>query len=180
VKKLKILGIDDNEDLLNLCETVLTSDGHEYTGISDGKNGLQAIRDEKFDVVLLDLSMPDFSGMDVIDALVKDGIMNKQKVVIFTAMSPAKKEIDLFLEKRSTFGLKETFRSKYPIRICSQTRIRKMNVVMVHQIRTCKASTLLYHSLIWQTCVYRYTRKDLTKSLNYRFRNSILMKKTRP
>jgi len=34
-EKMKILGIDDNEDLLNLCETVLTSDYHEYTGISD-------------------------------------------------------------------------------------------------------------------------------------------------
>jgi len=96
---MKILGIDDNEDLLEVCETVLNSVGHEYTGISDGKNGLKAIRDEKFNAVLLDLSMPEFSGMDVIDALVKDGIMNKQKVVIFTATSPTEKEIDLFLEK---------------------------------------------------------------------------------
>ncbi len=99
MKKLKILGIDDNEDLLDLCEIILTSDGHEYTGIPDGKNGLQAIRDEKFDVVLLDLSMPDFTGKDVMDALVKDGIMNKQKVVIFTATSPTKKDVDLYFEK---------------------------------------------------------------------------------
>jgi len=98
-EKMKILGIDDNEDLLNLCETVLTSDGHEFTGISNSRDGLKAIRDEKFDVVLLDLSMPEFTGIDVIDALVKDGIMKKQKVVIFTATSPTKKEIDLFLEK---------------------------------------------------------------------------------
>ena len=106
---MKILGIDDNEDLLQLCRVVLTSDGHEYTGISDGKNGLEAIRDEKFDVVLLDLAMPDFSGMDVMDALVKDGIMNKQKVVIFTAMSPTKKEIDLFLENGAHSVLKKPF-----------------------------------------------------------------------
>ena len=104
---MKILGIDDNEDLLNLCETVLTSEGHEYTGISDGRNGLKAIRDEKFDVVLLDLSMPEFSGMDVIDALVKEGIMKKQKVVIFTAMSPTKEEFDLFLEKGAHSVLKK-------------------------------------------------------------------------
>ncbi len=96
---MKILGIDDNEDLLELCELVLTSDGHEYTGISDGKKGLEAILDEKFDVVLLDLSMPDFTGQDVIDALVKDDIMNKQKVVIFTATSPSKKDVDLYFEK---------------------------------------------------------------------------------
>ncbi len=104
---MKILGIDDNEDLLEVCETFLNSAGHEFTGIDNGREGLQAIRDEKFDAVLLDLSMPEFSGMDVIDALVKDGIMNKQKVVIFTATSPAKKEIELFLEKGAHSILKK-------------------------------------------------------------------------
>jgi len=96
---MKILGIDDNEDLLSLCEIALSSEGHEYTGINNGREGVQAIKDKKFDVVLLDLSMPEFSGVDVIDALVKEGIMNKQKMVIFTAASPTKKEIDQFLEQ---------------------------------------------------------------------------------
>ncbi len=96
---MKILGIDDNEELLGLSEVALTAEGHEYTGINNGRDGLQAIRDEKFDIVLLDLSMPEFSGVDVIDALVKDGIMDKQKVVIFTATNPTKKDIELYLAK---------------------------------------------------------------------------------
>jgi len=104
---MKILGIDDNEDLLEVCETYLNSVGHEYTGINNGKEGLQAIKDKKFDVVLLDLSMPEFSGADVIDGLVKDGIMNKQKVIIFTATSPTKKEIEEFLEKGADSILKK-------------------------------------------------------------------------
>jgi len=79
----------------------------EYTGIDNGKEGLELIRDEKFDVVLLDLSMPDITGQDVVSALVKDGIMNKQKVVVFTATSPAKKEIELFLEKGAHSILKK-------------------------------------------------------------------------
>ncbi len=96
---MKILGIDDNEDLLSLCEITLSSEGHEYTGIDNGKDGLQAIKDEKFDIVLLDLSMPEFSGLDVIDALVKEGLMNKQKIVIFTASSTSDIESKPFLEK---------------------------------------------------------------------------------
>jgi len=104
---MKILGIDDNEDLLSLCEITLSSEGHEYTGINNGREGLQAIRDKKFDIVLLDLSMPNFSGMDVIDVLVKEGIMNKQKVAILTATSPTKEEIDLFLEKGAHSVLKK-------------------------------------------------------------------------
>jgi len=96
---MKILGIDDNEDLIEIFETFLNSVGHEYTGINNGREGVQAIKDKKFDIVLLDLSMPEFSGSDVIDALVKEGIMNKQKVVVFTATSPTKEEIEAFLEK---------------------------------------------------------------------------------
>jgi len=107
VKKMKILGIDDNEELLDLCDVVLTSEGHDYTGIIDGKDGLKAIRDEKFDVVLLDLSMPDFTGEEIMDALVKDGIMNKQKIVIFTATEPSKKQIALYLEKGAHSVLKK-------------------------------------------------------------------------
>jgi len=106
-EKMKILLIDDNEDLIELCENFLTSVGHEFTGISDGRSGLKAIQDEKFDVVLLDLSMPEFSGRDVVDALVKDDIMNKQKVVIFTATNPAKEDIDLYLEKGANSVLKK-------------------------------------------------------------------------
>jgi len=104
---MKILGIDDHQDLLKLCNVTLSSEGHEFTGIDNGKEGLQAIKDKKFDIVLLDLSMPEFSGEDVIDALVKDGIMNKQKIVIFTAANPTKKELDQFLEKGAHSVLKK-------------------------------------------------------------------------
>ncbi len=104
---MKILGIDDNEDLLSLCEIALSSEGHEYTGINNGREGLQAIRDKKFDAVLLDLAMPDFSGVDVIDALVKEGIMNKQKVIIFTASSATEDEYGPLLEKGAHSVLKK-------------------------------------------------------------------------
>jgi len=96
---MKILGIDDNQDLLDLCEMALTPAGHEYTGVVTGKEGLELIRKQKFDIVLLDLSMPEFSGLDVVNALVEEGIMNKQKVVIFTATNPTEKEIGPLLEK---------------------------------------------------------------------------------
>jgi len=96
---MNILGIDDNRDLLQLCDVALSSDGQEFTGIDNGKEGLQAIKDKKFDVVLLDLSMPDFSGLDVIDALVKEGIMDKQKIIVFTASTATEIEYGSLLEK---------------------------------------------------------------------------------
>ncbi len=96
---MKILGIEDNKDLLDLCNVALSSEGHEYTAIDNGKEGLQAIKGKKFDVVLLDLSMPDFSGVDVIDALMKEGIMDKQNIIVFTASTATEIEYGPLLEK---------------------------------------------------------------------------------
>jgi len=50
---MKILGIDDNQDLLDLCNVALSSAGHEYTAIANSKEGLQAIKDKKFDLLML-------------------------------------------------------------------------------------------------------------------------------
>ena len=96
---MKILGIDDNEDLLQLSEIALTTAGHEYAGVNNGKEGLELIREQQFDVVLLDLSMPDFSGLDVLDALEKDGISNKQKIVVFTPSPPSDEHKKTLVEK---------------------------------------------------------------------------------
>jgi len=89
---MKILGIDDNEDLLQLSELALSSEGHEYTGADGGREGLEKIREENFDLVLLDLSMPEFCGWDVLNAIEKDGIANKQKIVVFTATNPSEEK----------------------------------------------------------------------------------------
>ncbi len=96
---MKILGIDDNADLLQLSEIALTSDGHEYTGVDRGIEGVEEIRNGNYDLVLLDLSMPDFSGIDVIDALEKEGILNKQKIVVFTASPPSDEDVKSLLER---------------------------------------------------------------------------------
>ena len=96
---MKILGIDDNADLLQLSEIALTSDGHEYTGVDRGEEGVEEIRNGNYDLVLLDLSMPDFSGIDVIDTLEKEGILNKQKIVVFTASPPSDEDVKSLLER---------------------------------------------------------------------------------
>jgi len=85
--------------LLELLKIFFASEGHEYVGVLTGQEGLKKIKDEIFDMVLLDLAMPDFSGIDVINALVKEDLMNKQKVVIFTASSATEKEYAPLLEK---------------------------------------------------------------------------------
>ncbi len=112
---MKILGIDDHQDLLELCNVTLSSEGHEYTGIDNGKEGLQALKDKKFDLVLLDLAMPDFSGVDVLDALVKEGIMDNQKIIVFTGSAATEEEFGSLLEKGVHSIIKKPFDIDYLI-----------------------------------------------------------------
>ena len=60
---------------------------------------LEKIKQNNFDLVLLDLAMPNFTGHDVVNALVEDGIITKQKIVLFTASSMTDTEIDQMIEK---------------------------------------------------------------------------------
>ena len=55
--------------------------------INNGREGLERIRNDKFDLVLLDLAIPDFSGWDVIKSLHQDGFIKSKNIVIFTASS---------------------------------------------------------------------------------------------
>ena len=53
--------------------------------INEGKIALDSIRHEKFDLILLDLAVPEFSDLDVINSLKEEAILESNNVVIFTA-----------------------------------------------------------------------------------------------
>ena len=90
---MNILAIDDNEDILKLLDTVITGEGHDFTQVGNGKEGIKLIEEQNFDAILLDLAMPEFSGMDVIESLKKSNKLKDQKIILFTASSATDKEI---------------------------------------------------------------------------------------
>ena len=65
----------------------MTIKGHNCSVSNNGRNGLNMIMSNQYDVVLLDLAMPEFSGMDVVDALVRNNMIQKLNVVALTASS---------------------------------------------------------------------------------------------
>jgi len=86
---MKFLIIDDNKSITGMLSQLLELEGYETVVSNDGRNGLTLIEEQKFDGVLLDLSMPGFSGLDVIDALETSGKINEQKIIVLTASTPS-------------------------------------------------------------------------------------------
>ena len=69
---LRILVVDDEPDTLGLIKLTLQTAGYQVQTATGGREGLRLVREEPFDVVILDIMMPDVSGFDVMRELNSD------------------------------------------------------------------------------------------------------------
>jgi len=104
---MKILLIDDNETITEMMAKYLTAKGHQCSVANDGRTGLALILEKKYDTVLLDLAMPDFTGVDVINSLHQSGKIKENKIILFTASSITDGEIDNLIKKGAHSCLKK-------------------------------------------------------------------------
>ncbi len=65
-KDKKILLIEDEEKLARFVELELNYEGYSVTKAFDGRSGLELAETGKFDLVLLDIMLPELSGMEVL------------------------------------------------------------------------------------------------------------------
>jgi DNA-binding response OmpR family regulator len=84
---LRILLVEDN---LEISEVMTVYCGIkkdiDCKVVNSGQEGLERIRNENFDLILLDLAMPKFSGKEVIQSFTRDELL-QMNIVIFTASS---------------------------------------------------------------------------------------------
>ena len=66
---MKVLLVDDDATLRRTLGIGLRAEGHEVLLAADGRTALQALREDRPDVVVLDLGLPDLSGVDVLRQL---------------------------------------------------------------------------------------------------------------
>ncbi len=62
----RILVVDDDRDWCVIIGKILTGFGHRVTAVATGEAALAALEKDRFDIVFLDISLPDLSGMDLI------------------------------------------------------------------------------------------------------------------
>ena len=101
---MKVLIVDDNQDITGLLSKFLKAKGFENVVTNDPWDGLERIKEEKYDVVLLDISMPEFSGIDIIQQLEREKILKVQKIVIFSATAFTTSQVNDLLKKDGIKG----------------------------------------------------------------------------
>jgi two-component system KDP operon response regulator KdpE len=66
---VRVLLVDDDATLRRTLGIALRAAGHDALLVADGRSALQALREDKPDVVVLDLGLPDVSGVEVLREL---------------------------------------------------------------------------------------------------------------
>lgn len=70
-RPLAVLVADDVEDITTIIQQCLTALGHAVTCVGSGRELLKAVRGQTFDLVIVDIVMPDGDGHDAIVALTR-------------------------------------------------------------------------------------------------------------
>jgi DNA-binding response OmpR family regulator len=81
----RILVVDDDENILNLEKTILEQKGFDVTGAGGGAEALKVLEDRVFDLVLLDVMMPEVDGFAVCRRIKEDPRLKDIPVIFLTA-----------------------------------------------------------------------------------------------
>ena len=88
----KILVIDDKKPVCLTCKRILESEGHKIDYVLSGLEGVRQAIDGDYDVVLLDLKMPDISGMEVLEQIKQE--RSDVTLIIITAYATIQTSIE--------------------------------------------------------------------------------------
>ena len=81
----KVLAVDDDENILSLERTILEQKGFQVTGAVGGAEALKILATEQFDLVLLDVMMPEVDGFTVCRKIKEDPRLKDIPVIFLTA-----------------------------------------------------------------------------------------------
>jgi DNA-binding response OmpR family regulator len=99
----RILIVDDDKDVAPLFRSILENAGYSVSNTLSGKEGLRAIREEAFALVILDLAIPDVDGFEILRAIRNH--VPKPKIIAVSGVIPSMLEAakicgaDLVLDK---------------------------------------------------------------------------------
>lgn len=113
---MRIILSEDNDLLRKSLSFFLESKGFEVTQFSDGKEALESIRNNSYDIILSDINMPGISGLEITQ-YVRVTLELDTPIIIFTSSGIEQTELDSFDLGASDFMAKPISPSVLLVRI---------------------------------------------------------------
>ena len=78
---MKILIADDESGIVDLIGQALVRRGHEVQTAYDGAKALELVKTQAYDLAFLDMTMPEVTGMEIVDYIKQNGIQTKTVII---------------------------------------------------------------------------------------------------
>lgn len=79
---MKLLTIDDNTDTTQAVTDYCSMEGIGCKIVNEGQKGLFEIQEGDYDIILLDIAIPEYSGFDILNQLKKQDVKQKWIVIL--------------------------------------------------------------------------------------------------
>lgn len=140
----KICVIDDHPENVFILQDRLEKAGFEIVTAYDGKTGLEKVREELPDLVLLDVMMPGISGFEVCRSITQDDLTKHIPVILLTALTSTE-DLEDGLQAGAFDYIKKPFnRAELLARIKSALRFSETNkfLIEIEKVNTFAATVL--------------------------------------
>ena len=82
---MKILHIDDHHEISAIFSDILALKKHDFESTTDGREGIELVMKNNYDLILLDLHMPRYTGFDFLADLKIKKQSEIKKVIVITS-----------------------------------------------------------------------------------------------
>jgi DNA-binding response OmpR family regulator len=87
----RILVVDDDEDICVLVGRTLSNEGYKVDLAKDGVQALESMGESDYDLVVLDVMMPNKNGLEVIRDMKNEGRLRSIPILLFSALGTGTK-----------------------------------------------------------------------------------------
>lgn len=124
--KGRILVVDDDPHAVEILTRMLQREGYQCVGVHSGPEALNALRQQPFDVILLDVMMPEMDGLQVCERLRQDDELMQIPVMLLTARDDLETRAQGMMLGVSEFLTKPINKRELFTRIESQLHAREI------------------------------------------------------
>jgi PleD family two-component response regulator len=127
----RILVVDDSPDNLRLLTAVLKHAGLVARPVTNGRQAIKAAEADPPDLVLLDVRMPEMSGMDVCRQLKRDERLRDIPVIFISGLQNADDKVEGFRAGGADFVSKPFVEEEVLARVKTQLRLRHLEAELL-------------------------------------------------
>ena len=120
----KILVLDDDQQIKRAVELQLKKDGHDVVSCGNGKEGLDVIARESFDLLITDLQMPEMNGIELLESLSEKKIL--LPTIVLTGFASVETAVEAMKLGASDYITKPPQLAEISLKVANLLSLRKL------------------------------------------------------